>query len=104
LKDSLGGLIPTVISTWLTDTAKEQIDKETDADQRRVLAIVANDRTVSLSDIAKQMRWKPLRDGTPNKVKAGRYVKELTRAGWLDNDRRVTTKGQKVLSESSNAP
>jgi AAA domain-containing protein len=103
LKDSLGGLIPTVISTWLTDTAKEQIDKETDADQRRVLAIVANDRTVSLSDIAKQMRWKPLRDGTPNKVKAGRYVKELTRAGWLDNDRRATTKGQKVLSESMDA-
>jgi len=101
LKDSLGGLIPTVISTWLTETAKEQIDKETDADQRKVLATVANDRTITLSDIAKQMGWKPLRDGTPNKVRAGRYVKDLVKAGWLDNDRQVTTKGQKILA---NAP
>jgi hypothetical protein len=100
LKDSRGGLIPTVISTWLTDQANEEIEREIDADHRRALAIIAGNRTISLTDLALQMRWKPYRDGKPNKSRANRCVRALKRAKWVDEDLRVTTSGQKILADS----
>jgi hypothetical protein len=98
LTDSKGDLIPTVISTWLTDKAKVEIDRTIDDDRHKALAILAADRTISLADLATKMNWKPLRDGTPNKPMAQRCVNALIRKKWLDTDRRITPLGQKIVS------
>jgi AAA domain len=102
LKDSNGKLIPTVISTWLTEQAKEEIDKGVDVDRRRVLSIVANNRTISLSDIARQMGWN-FANGKADKSRATRCVKALMRARWIDTDHGITPSGQKILSVGSDA-
>ena len=51
LKDSKGKLIPTVISTWLTDRAKQEIDQSMDADRRRRPSrVVSKSRFTPLAD------------------------------------------------------
>jgi AAA domain len=102
LKDSNGGLIPTVISTWLTDEGKKQIEQTAEADRRRVLAIVAANPTITQPDLAIKMGW-TLHGGAPHKVKAGRYLKALRKSQWLDDDNEVTEKGRKVLSSMGNS-
>jgi hypothetical protein len=97
LKDSKGGLIPTVISTWLTEKAKEEMDRNVDTDRLRVLAILAEDRTISLTDIATKMGWKPYRDGKPNKSMAQRHINSLIARKWVDRDLRITASGEKTL-------
>jgi hypothetical protein len=97
LKDSQDRLIPTVISTWLTDRASEEIDQTFAADQRRVLAIIAADQTISLPDIATRMGWKPYHDGKPNKSAAFRCLKALIDNKWIDKARNLTASGKKVL-------
>lgn len=96
LKDSKGKLLPTVISTWLSDTAKQEIDKSMDADRRRMLAIVAADPMITQPDLAIKMGW-ALHDGKPNKVKAARYLKALKKIKWLDDDNALTEKGKKHI-------
>ena len=97
LKDSKGGLIPTVISTWLTEKAKEEMDRTVDTDRQRVLAILAEDRAISLTDLATKMGWKPYRDGKPNKSMAQRYINALISRKWIDRDHRITPSGEKTL-------
>ena len=43
LKDSEGGLIPTVVCDWISDTAKEEITKQKLSDEDQLLAAIAAD-------------------------------------------------------------
>jgi hypothetical protein len=98
LKDSKGGLIPTVISTWLTETAKEEIDQTIDKDRERALAILAADPKISLSDLATKMGWKPYHNGKPNRSMATRCIKALIARKWIDTARHITAAGKRVLN------
>jgi hypothetical protein len=98
LKDSKDRLIPTVISTWLSETAKEEMERTVDKDRERVQVILSQDRKISLPDLANKMGWKPYHNGKPNKSMAERYIKTLIKKKWIDGDRRILPAGQKILS------
>jgi hypothetical protein len=100
LKDSKGGLIPTVICNWLTETAIEAIDQQIGADRRKALAIIAANRTISLSELANKMGW-ATHAGKPAKSRADRCVRALKKAKWLDADHSVTPAGLKILSDNN---
>jgi hypothetical protein len=76
LKDSEGGLIPTVACDWISDTAKEEIARQRLSDEDQLLAAIAADPNASLAALAIKMGWK-LYSGEPNKVKASRCIKDL---------------------------
>jgi AAA domain len=102
LKDSKGRLMPTVISEWISDTAKEEIAKQRVSDEDQLLAFIAADPKASQATFALKMGWK-LFNGDPNKVKVGRCIKRLvdtkliniTRAGNYT----LTDKGKVALEE-----
>src|SRR5262249_6250226 len=102
LKDSEDRPIPTVISTWLTETAKEEIDRTIDRDRERVLAILAEDPKISLSDLATNMEWKPYSNGKPNRSMATRCIKALIRKKWIDTDHQITAAEKKALKADDN--
>jgi hypothetical protein len=102
LKDTKGRLIPTVVSQWISDSAKEEIAAQKVSDEDAVLKFVADDPKASLATLALKMGWK-LFNGDPNKMRAGRCIKALiaakliktTRAGnyALTDEGRATLKG-----------
>jgi hypothetical protein len=100
LKDSKGRLIPTVISTWVSETAKEEIRVQKTADEDRLLALIDANPGASQADLAMKMGWK-LYSGEPHKTKVKRCIAALerdklikaTRAGYY----KLTEAGKKVL-------
>jgi hypothetical protein len=99
LKDSRGRLIPTVVSEWISETGREELEKQQADDHQQVLQIVANHAQITQPEIARMMGWK-MANGEPNKVKAGRVIKALKKAKLLEggDDKltplTVTAKGQ----------
>src|SRR5262249_13985566 len=79
LKDSEGELIPTVVCDWISDTTKEEIAKQKLSDEDQLLAAIAADPNASQAALAIKLGWK-LYNGDPNKVKAGRCIKDLKAA------------------------
>jgi AAA domain-containing protein/bifunctional DNA primase/polymerase-like protein len=106
LKDSKGRLIPTVISDWISDTAKEEIRAQKTADEDELLKHIAIHPKASQSDLAKLMGWK-LFNGDPHKVKVGRCLKTLERAKLVKETRagnyRLTPDGEKHLKRDAEA-
>jgi AAA domain len=102
LKDSKGRLMPTVISEWISDTAKEEIAKQRVTDEDELLAFIAADPKASQATFALKMGWK-LFSGDPNKVKAGRCIKRLVDAKLINITRAgnytLTDKGKAALEE-----
>jgi hypothetical protein len=100
LKDSEGGLIPTVVCDWISDTAKEEIAKQKLTDEDQVLVAIAADPNASLATIAIKMGWK-LHSDEPNRVKVSRYLKNLKAAKLIRETRagkyRLTESGEKAL-------
>jgi AAA domain len=102
IKDSKGRTIPTVISEWISEAAKENMAAERLADDDRMLAMLAADPKASQADLATKMGW-TLYSGEPHKSKVERCRKRLiadklvkkTRAGYYE----VTDEGRKVLGQ-----
>jgi hypothetical protein len=102
LKDSKGGLIPTVVCDFISDTAKEDIARQRVSDEDQLLAAIAGDPSASLSGLAIRMGWK-LHSGDPHKVKASRYIKTLKGAKLIRETRagkyQLTDEGRKILNK-----
>jgi hypothetical protein len=100
LKDSDGGLIPTVIAEHITERAKEDIAAAGKVDEDKVLSLIAANAQASQSSIAIAMGWK-LHSGEPHKVKAGRCIAALKASKLIKETRagryRLTPEGEKVL-------
>jgi hypothetical protein len=99
LKDSKERLIPTVISNWISDTAKEEIAKQKLKDEDQLLALIEADSKATLTSLATKMDWK-LHSGEPNKMKAKRAIEAMKRAKLINETRagnyRLTEDGKKV--------
>jgi Primosomal protein N'' (replication factor Y) - superfamily II helicase len=98
LKDSKGRLMPTVISEWISDRAKEEIAKQRVTDEDRLLEFIKADPKATLSSLATKMGWR-LFNGEPHKMKVKRTLKAMkklvtqTRAG----NYRLTDEGEAAL-------
>jgi hypothetical protein len=98
LKDSRGRLIPTVVSEWISDNAKEEIAARKVSDEDEILKFVADDPKASLAPLAGKMGWK-LFNGDPNRMKAGRCIKALTAAKLI----KITRAGNYKLTDEGRA-
>jgi hypothetical protein len=100
LKDSKGRLIPTVLSEWISDAAKEEIAKQRVNDEDQLLALIDADPKASQATLALKMGWK-LFSGEPHKTKVARCLKALTTAKLIKLTRagkyRLTDEGKTVL-------
>jgi hypothetical protein len=98
LKDSKGRLIPTVLSDWISDGAKEEIAKQRVNDEDRLLTLIEADPRATQVSLALKMGWN-LFNGEPNKMKVKRTIagmKKLikeTRAGYY----KLTDEGMSAL-------
>jgi hypothetical protein len=93
LKDSKGRLIPTVIASYLSHEAQEQIAAATRTKEDEVLAAIAADGKGSLRDLARSLGW-AIRSGEPNHMAVKRAVESLQRAKLVTLER-----GKPILSE-----
>jgi predicted transcriptional regulator len=102
LKDSDGRLIPTVIAEYITDETKEDIAAAAQRDEDTVLTLISTNPAATLAAIATAMGWK-LFNGQPNKMKAGRCIKELIKAKLIKKTRagryKLTSEGKKELND-----
>jgi hypothetical protein len=102
LKDSDGRLLPTVVAEHIGEQARDDIAAAAQRDEDEVLGYVSANPTASLTTIAAAMGWK-LYSGEPNKMKAGRCIKELIKARLIKKTRagrhKLTPEGEKVLNE-----
>jgi hypothetical protein len=99
LNDTKGRLIPTCMSEFISEQAKEDIAKAKVANENKVLELISQDPNISLAKIATTMNWK-FRNGDPAKSQAQRYVETLAKQKLVKKDRDrilVTSKGKKVL-------
>jgi hypothetical protein len=101
LVSKTGRLMPTVVASLLTDTAKEEMTKAKRNDEDRVLQALDNNPDASFADLAAKLNWLTLKGG-PNKSKVQRAVERLHRNKLLNKDRdryELTAKGKKVLKK-----
>jgi hypothetical protein len=107
LKDSEGGLIPTVVCDWISDIRKDEMAKQKISDEDRVLAVIAADPAASQATIATKMGW-TLFDGSPHKSKAARCLKALKAANLIKETRSgrhtLTDAGEKALAGEEQQP
>jgi hypothetical protein len=100
LKDCDGRLIPTVIAEHISEQAKEDIAAAARQHESRALELISDNPSLTLSTLATAMEWR-LHSGEPNKMRAGRFVKELTRTKLIKETRsgryKITDEGKKVL-------
>jgi predicted transcriptional regulator len=103
LVDSRDKLMPTVICEHISGEAKDEIAKAAVTEQDRVLEFLKANPKASMAAIAIHMQW-TLYSGEPNKMRASRAIKELTKAKLVEADRhgtfKVTEKGEKSLEET----
>ena len=57
LKDQRGRFLPTVIARYISDDAKESIAKAHNADEDRLLRLIAKHPKASLTELATMMGW-----------------------------------------------
>lgn len=100
LKDSNGRLMPTVISEWISDQAKDDIAKQRVGDEDQILALIEADPKASQATLATKMGWK-LFSGEPHKTKAARCIKTLKHAKLIKETRggnyKLTDEGKVAL-------
>jgi hypothetical protein len=103
LKDSAGGLIPTVICEHINERAKEQVAEQRFRDENKMLAIIDQHRKATIETLAFKMGWK-LHSGEANKAKAYRCVEALKKAKLLTVTRagkfQLSAEGKKALDEN----
>ena len=100
LKDSKGRLIPTVIASYLSETAQEEMAKVARSHEDELLAEINRNGKKSLAELAAALGWY-LKSGEAHKVKAQRTVDALLRDKLITRDRdslQLTEKGRKALN------
>jgi AAA domain len=101
LRDSDGGLVPTVIARHLTDEAQDAIAASLRTDEDKVMEAMAGGAN-SLVEIAKALGWYTT-NSEPNKTKARRIVNRLKKAKYVTNERgrtALTPKGSKATKRT----
>jgi len=100
VRDSKNRLIPTVICEWISDKEKESLAAQKVSDEDAILRLIADDAKASQATLAVKMGWK-LHSGEPNKMRAGRCIKALTKHKLIKETRRgnyrLTPEGETVL-------
>jgi hypothetical protein len=103
LKDKRGRLLPTVVARPLSDRAKEDIAKAHNADEDRMLRLIAKHPKASLAELATMMDWL-LPGGRPNKAKAQRMANLLMRSRMVtkgfQGKLKRTKDGEKTVSDT----
>jgi hypothetical protein len=76
LVDGRQRLIPTVLASYLSEAAKEQIAAAARADEDQLLKVLSEDPGGSLSEIARRLQWLD-RNGEPYKMRVSRARNKL---------------------------
>lgn len=100
LKDTKGRTIPTVVASYLSDAAQEQIAEATRTKENEVLAAIAAEPTASLRQIARTLGW-ALRSGEPNQMAVKRAVEALKGGKLVTIERGkavISPKGEQALA------
>jgi AAA domain-containing protein len=106
LKDTKGRTIPTIIASYLSETAQEEIAATARGNENRVLALIASDQSASYAQMARTLGW-TLRSGEPNKMAVSRVVKKLKEAKLVTIERDkpvITDKAKKILTDVTASP
>src|SRR5262249_19387606 len=99
LRDSKGRLTPTVVASYLSPAAQEELATVARTEEDQLLAVLSKNEGASLADLARKVDW-TLKTGEPNKMKVQRKLKRLLKHKLVTNDRdqwSVTEKGKKAL-------
>jgi hypothetical protein len=101
LVSKTGKLMPTVVASLLTDTAKEEMAKTRRHDEDQVLQALNDNPDASFADLATKFNWLTSK-GRPNRSKPQRIMERLVKSKLLTKDRdryELTEKGQKALKK-----
>jgi hypothetical protein len=102
LKDSDGGLIPTVICQHISEQTTEDFAKAARQDDEAVLELISRDPQISFAAIASARGWK-LYSGEPHKTKAKRSVEALIKGKLIKKTHGghyvLTDEGKKILKD-----
>jgi predicted methyltransferase len=99
LKDTKDRLIPTVIASYMSEAAQDEIAATARANEDRVLAVYADTPAASLADIARRLGWL-MKTDEPDKMKVKRIVGKLAKAKLVTIERgkaAITDKGIELL-------
>ena len=99
LKDSKGRLISTVVASYLTDQAQQEMAKVARSDEDLLLEAVGKDGGASISDLAILLDWRTSK-GDAYKSKVHRVLARLKKYKLIVEERgkyTVSDKGKKVL-------
>ena len=99
LKDSKGRLISTVVASYLTDQAQQEMAKVARSDEDLLLEAVGKDDGASISDLAILLDWRTSK-GDAYKSKVHRVLARLKKYKLIVEERgkyTVSDKGKKVL-------
>ena len=99
LKDSKGRKLSTVVASYLSDAAQEDMAAAARADEDLLLQALSKNPGASVSDLAKQLGWRTGK-GEPHKSKVHRAAGRLIKAKLVEKERgrlKVADKGKKVL-------
>jgi hypothetical protein len=103
LKDTRGRLIPTVLASYVSQTAQDEIAAASRTNENKVLATYAANPDASMADVARQLGW-IMKSGEPDKTKVKRAVAKLKGAKLVTIERGkpiVTDKGNKVFHDAT---
>ena len=99
LKDTKGRLIPTVIASHISDTAKEEMATAARSKADKLLALLLDHGSASMTELATLLGWS-MRDGKPYKMMVARTLEALLADKLIRKDGRgitVTDAGHKAL-------
>ena len=94
-----GKLMPTIVASLLSDTAKEEMTKAARADEDLLLEAFGDDQDASITDLARTLNWLTPK-GEAYKSKVQRILERLQRDKLLTKERgryTLTEKGRKAL-------
>jgi hypothetical protein len=103
LKTSRGEKIPTVIASYLSDAAQEELAKVARGDEDRLLAELHRNPKGSQAELARALGW-TMRNGDPYKVRVARVTGDLKKAKLITVDRdgaHLTDKGLKAIGKDA---
>jgi hypothetical protein len=104
LKDTGGGLIPTVIASYISETAQEEMSAVAFNDENRLLQAIADNPGASRAKLALALGWL-MRDGDPYKKKVERCAAKLIKQKLAAEERGgtliLTTEGLKTVQKFS---
>jgi DNA-binding MarR family transcriptional regulator len=86
LKDSRGGLIPTVVANPIGEIAQEEMVAAARSQEDQLLLQISATPSATQPDLARSLGWF-MRDGAPAKMRVKRAIDKLEAAKLLKRDR-----------------